>query len=488
MGLLDLFRKKKPQRKRNYAGASGGRLFNDFVASSQSADEEIRGALKVLRNRCRDLSRNNEYARRFINLSKSNVVGDRGVTLQVKARNDNGSMDVIGNSLIETAWKKWGRLGICTVDGRMSWVDTQRLFVETLIRDGEVLVRLVKYPNEFGFALEFIESDLLDEEYNLALPNGNRIRMGVELDKFNRPVAYHLFTSHPGDNQSHWMGRAYNRIPAEKILHCFLPERAMQTRGSPWMSSAISSLKMLHGYREAELVAARVGASKMGFFTSPAGDAFSADDIDNRVPIMEAEPGTFHQLPDGVTLQQFDANHPSTAFAEFEKAVLRGIASGLGVSYTSLANDLEGVSYSSIRQGTLEDRDQWKVVQDFLIQHFVDPVFRHFLMTIMENGTINIPASRFDKFADATVFRARGFQWVDPLKEMNAAVVGINNGILSLQDVANQYGRDVEETFDQIQAEKEMANVYGVKLAFEPFGAKLPTQAEVEGASDVNTD
>lgn len=482
MGILDFFR-KKPLKKRNYAGANVGRLFNDFVATSYSADEEIKGALKVLRNRARDLSRNNEYARRFINLSKANVVGEKGVTLQVKARNDNGSMDMIGNDQIERAWRQWGRLGNCTVDGKLSWVDAQRLFVEAMIRDGEVLVRLVRYPNSFKFSLEFIEADLLDEEYNATLSNGNRIRMGVELDKFNRPVAYHLFTAHPGDTSSVWMGKSYNRVPADKILHCFLPERAMQTRGVTWMAPAIASLKMLHGYREAELVAARVGASKMGFFTSPNGDGFVPDDTDNKVPIMEAEPGTFQQLPAGVQFQTFDPTHPTSAFADFEKAVLRGIASGLGVSYTSLANDLEGVSYSSIRQGALEDRDQWKVVQDYLVQHFVEPVFRAWLMSIMEDQIITLPASKFDKFADATVFRARGFSWVDPLKEMNAAVIGLKNGILSMQDVANQYGRDVEETFDQIQAEKALAESYGLKMAFEPFGDKLPTEAEVSNAN-----
>lgn len=484
MGILDIFSRKKPLKKRVYAGANQGRLFSDFVASSRSADEEIKGALKVLRNRCRDLTRNNAYARRFINLAKANTVGDRGVTLQVKARNDNGSMDNIGNDQIEIAWKRWGRLGQCSVDGKVSWVDAQRLFIENLVRDGEVLVRLVKYPNDFGFAIEFIESDLLDEEYNVQLPNGHRIRMGVELDQFNRPVAYHLFTSHPGDNSTMWMGKSYNRIPAEKMIHAFLPERAMQTRGAPWMASVIADLKMLHGYREAELIAARVGASKMGFFTSPAGDGFTADDMDNKVPIMEAEPATFHQLPAGVEFQQFDPTHPTGAFADFEKAILRGIASGLGVSYTSLANDLEGVSYSSIRQGALEDRDQWKIVQDFLIQHFVEPVYRAFLMSIMEKAVINIPASRFDKFAEATVFRARGFQWVDPLKEMNASVVGLQNGLLSMQDIANQQGRDVEEIFDQIQAEKEMAERYGLSMAFQPFGTKAPIPAEI---TDANT-
>lgn len=482
MGILDIFSRKKPLKKRAYAGANQGRLFSDFVASSRSADEEIKGALKVLRNRCRDLTRNNAYARRFISLAKANTVGDRGVTLQVKARNDNGAMDNLGNDSIEIAWKRWGRMGQCSVDGKISWVDAQRLFIENLVRDGEVLVRLVKYPNDFRFALEFIESDLLDEEYNVTLPNGHRIRMGVELDSFNRPVAYHLFTAHPGDNSTMWMGKSYNRIPADKMIHAFLPERAMQTRGAPWMSPVIADLKMLNGYREAELVAARVGASKMGFFTSPTGDGFTPDDTDNKVPIMEAEPGTFHQLPDGVNFTQFDPTHPTTAFADFEKAILRGIASGLGVSYTSLANDLEGVSYSSIRQGALEDRDQWKIVQDFLIQHFVEPVYRAFLMSIMENSVINIPASRFDKFAEATVFRARGFQWVDPLKEMNAAVVGLQNGLLSMQDIANQQGRDVEEIFDQIQAEKEMAERYGLSMAFQPFGNKAPIPADI--ASD----
>lgn len=483
MGILDIFSRKKPLKKRAYAGANQGRLFSDFVASSRSADEEIKGALKVLRNRCRDLTRNNAYARRFITLAKANTVGDRGVTLQVKARNDNGSMDNLGNDQIEIAWKRWGRMGQCSVDGKISWVDAQRLFIENLVRDGEVLVRLVKYPNDFGFALEFIESDLLDEEYNVTLPNGHRIRMGVELDSFNRPIAYHLFTAHPGDNSTMWMGKSYNRIPADKMIHAFLPERAMQTRGAPWMSPVIADLKMLNGYREAELVAARVGASKMGFFTSPTGDGFTPDDTDNKVPIMEAEPGTFHQLPDGVQFQQFDPTHPTTAFADFEKAILRGIASGLGVSYTSLANDLEGVSYSSIRQGALEDRDQWKIIQDFLIQHFVEPVYRAFLLSIMQNAVINIPASRFDKFAESTVFRARGFQWVDPLKEMNASVLGLQNGLLSMQDIANQQGRDVEEIFDQIQAEQEMAARYGLSMAFQPFGNKAPIPAEVDDAS-----
>lgn len=490
MAILDFFKRKatKTVTKRNYAGANQGRLFADFVTSSKSPDAEISPAIVTLRNRCRDLARNNEYAKRFISLLKANVVGETGVNIQVKARLSNaGGFDNIGNSIVETGWANWGKLGNCTVDGKMTWLDAQRMFIECLARDGEVLIKKVRnYANKDGFALQFIEPDLLDDKYTTTLPDGSQIRMGVEVDKYGRPTAYHILNAHPYDLQyATAMNTQRVRVPADDIIHVFMQERAGQSRGVPMMATAISSLKMLAGYREAELVAARVGASKMGFFTSPEGDGFTGDGMeDEYVPIMEAAPATFHQLPKGVDFKAFDPTHPPTAFADFEKAILRGIASGLGVSYNSLSNDLEGVSYSSIRQGTLEDRDHYKTLQQFMIQHFVEPIFREWLTMAMTKASINLPITRFDKFADATSFRPRGFNWVDPLKEINAAVVGLENGILSMQDVANQYGRDIEETFDQISREKEMAKQFGISFAFEPFGQKLPANPQVVNPQD----
>ena len=65
MGIFDGFKRKKPVQKRNYAAASKGRLFADFNGSNRSADSEIRWALNELRNRSRDLERNNEYYRAY---------------------------------------------------------------------------------------------------------------------------------------------------------------------------------------------------------------------------------------------------------------------------------------------------------------------------------------------------------------------------------------------------------------------------------------
>lgn len=474
MGVFDfLKRDAKPVKRRSFKAAQSGRLFSDFIASSRSADSEIKAALQQIRYRCRDLARNDEYARRFLSLIKTNVVGDRGISAQVKAKNADGSFDAPGNAIIENAFRAWGRKGICTVDGRFSWKDAQRFAAEALARDGELLVRMVNYPqNNFGFAIEFLEVDLLDENHNETLQNGNKIRMGVEIDRFHRPVAYHLLTAHPGDNEyTSSLATRRTRISADKILHIFLPERAQQTRGVPWMSAAVAPLKQLNGMREAILINERISASKMGFFTTPSGDDFVGDDVENTyTPIIEAEPGTFHQLGPGVDFKSFDPTSNANTFADFERAILRGIASALGVSYASISNDLTATSYSSIRQGALEDRDFYKVLHDFMIEHFVQPIFRAWLMAAMESGSVPIPPTRFDKFADNVEYRGRGFAWVDPQREMNAAVIGLNSGILSMQDVANQYGRDITDVMDQIVLEKQMASERDIDLAFQPFG------------------
>ena len=483
MAIFDIFTKKvKPEPKmfkRAYAAANPGRLFADFKSSERSADSELSPVLKVIRSRSRDLVRNNQYAKRYVSLLKTNVIGGKGFGLQVKALDTVGKLDETGNTAVEQAFMQWGKLGNPTVDGRMNWADAQRLCLESLARDGEVFI--VKHRgNGFkdSFAIEFIESDQVDETKNEKLANGNEIRMGVELNKFKKPVAYHFLSYHPGDYDFTTMSVSKKtiRIPAEKVIHVFMPLRSGQTRGEPWMSPAMAGLKQLGAYIEASLVAARVGASKMGFFTSPGGDGFIADDLDGQVPLMDAEPGTFHQLPNGVDFKTFDPQNPNNEFESFHKSVLKSVASALGISYTSLSNDLEATSYSSIRQGALEERDYYRDVQQFMIEHFVRPVFEGWLESAMEINSFGIPLRQYDRFSNAAEFRGKGWSWIDPLKEMNASVVGLKSGILSIQDVASQYGKDAEELMSQIQRDKNLADQFGIKYALEPYGAQFVPQ------------
>lgn len=487
---LPFFNRKKKQQVRHFKGGEVGRLLSGMFGSSASADSTIKPDLARLRERSRDLERNNEYAARALELIENGVIGERGFTVQLKATNINGTLDVSGNDYIERRWKDWSRSA--TTDGAMSFRDLCAMAVRVLKRDGEFFAQIVK-NREYNdsFALNPIEADRIDIDKNQLLNNGNKIRMGVELDEFNRPVAYWVLNYHPGDYDFMYTRpeSKHTRVPADEMIHVFKKKRPGQTRGEPAFAPAIFAMKMLDGYRDAEITAARAAAAKFGVLVSPGGDGI-ADSYDGDIPQLDYEAGTIQSLPQGYDLKMIDPTHPTTAFADFNKAVLRGIASGLGLSYESLSNDLEGTSYSSIRQGALLERDQFKSDQKFMIDHFADKIFGMWLAWQMELQDLEINGfpigpDKFNKFYNGAQWRGRGFQWVDPKKEIEAAVIGLQNGILSMQDVANQYGRDVEETFAQIERDKDAAAQYGITTAFEPFGAQTAqVPPQVEGLDD----
>lgn len=460
-------RRKKARAKRGYAAADSGRLFADWTTTNRTADAELRTSLKKMRARSRELERNNDYIRRYFGLLKNNVVGASGIVLQARMQNDAGKQDEADNSRLEAAWKDWGRRGTCTIDGRHSLVSLQKLVISSQARDGEVLIRHVRgraAGNAYGYAVQVLEADLLDEDYSDDARNGNRIVMSVEINAANRPVAYHLLAEHPGEDSHFAQGRHRIRVPASEIEHIYDAERATQTRGIPWAVTAMTRLQQLGGYEEAELVAARIAACKMGFFTSPDGDGYDGDgeDGDGNL-ITEASPGTFEQLPSGTEMSSFDPQHPTSQFEAFERAILRGIASGLGVSYNALANDLTSVNYSSIRQGALEDRDAYRLLQGALVEQLLDPIYRAWLDMVIVTDLLPMPPRRYDK-ALAVQWQPRGWSWVDPQKEIKAQIDAINAGLRSRTDALAETGRDITDTFQSLAAEQQLAESLGLQL------------------------
>src|SRR6185436_5475002 len=177
-------RGRAPRRYGIWDGAQSNRLFQDWVATALPADEELRWSIRRLRDRSRELARNNPMARRYLALLADNVIGPCGVTLQAQVKNNNDRVNDLFNQRIESAWQEWSERP--TVDGRLSRVRLEQQLLKTVARDGEAFVRLWRgyKDNRFAFALEPIDADMLDEEYNVAPgDNRNEVRMGVELDR-----------------------------------------------------------------------------------------------------------------------------------------------------------------------------------------------------------------------------------------------------------------------------------------------------------------
>jgi lambda family phage portal protein len=292
MGFFDFFRKAdalnasntsyRPRRRVGFTGAvnsvrsflSGDSddLFANFKGTNMTADGELYASLVKMRGRSRKLCNDSDYARKYLELCKSNVVGHSGVKLTPKSQRNPNELDREDNHVILEAWKRWGRRESCTTSGSLTWLDVQSLFIETVARDGECIVRLVVgYDNNFGFALQVFEGDALDVNLNQELPNGNYISLGIEKNSLGRPVAYYFKSKSRTGNSFEFATGNYERVPAEEIIHGFRSLRPNQSRGVPWLNTSIRSLKMLDGWLEAELTGARIAASKMGFYIESEG-------------------------------------------------------------------------------------------------------------------------------------------------------------------------------------------------------------------------
>ncbi len=482
--------------RRRFDGARVSRLTAGWATQGTALDAELAMDLAALRARARDLSINNDYARKFLQMVGSNVVGPQGFGLQALAADPAPAKtpDRLARMVIEEAFASWSRAGECDVTGRTGFADLCRLLARTVARDGEALVRCVRDRRfAFGYRLQLLDIDRLDIGYNTDLDNGNLVRMSVELDAYGAPVAYHLLTQHPGTNRRDPKANAVReRVPAADIFHLFVPERPEQTRGFPWMAAAMTRLNQLHGYEEAAIVAARTGAAKVGFFVSPDGTADAladGSDADGNF-ISEADPGSFTVLPQGYDFKSFNPDYPTQNYDSFVKSCLRGIASGLGVSYSTLANDLEGVNFSSIRSGTLEERESWMVVQGWFIETFLRPLFIDWLDSALLKGALTmpngsaLPATKRDKFA-AHAWQGRRWAWVDPMKDIEASRLAVKSGIASPQMIAAQNGVDLDDVISGIAAfEQQVAEA---KLTLIDYGITqaAPAPAPVEDAPAV---
>src|SRR5690606_11543503 len=182
-------------------------------------------------------------------------------------------------------------------------------------------------------------------------------------------------------------GKKYVEIPAEQIVHLFRTEMVGQKRGLPWTATSLFRAKHLGAFEEAAVVNARVGAAKMGFIQWEEGFGPKFEDGED-VPEIDAEAGVFETLPEGARLEKWEPQFPSGELAIFSKHMLRGMAAGFGVPYNELAADLEGVNFSSIRQGTLDSREHWKELQEWLIEQLVHPVFEAWLERALLGGKI----------------------------------------------------------------------------------------------------
>lgn len=487
MKIRDLFTRRTPEPqkpvgkpRRTLLGRSLSQLFksaqphgNDsWTATPITPDAWISLHHPALVARSREQWSNNDYVKAFVRLVRQNVVGPQGITMQAKATKPRGGLDSDLNSALEDWWRKWCEQGNCDVTGKLSWRAVLCLLAETAARDGEFIMRLC-YGKDAGpmqFAVQLIDPQRLSVRYENAKVDdkGGFIRHSIEYNRFGRPVAYHFASTDEWDAYYYsYAGKGFVRIPADEIIHGFVVEQVSQRRGLPWASTSLFRLHHLQGFEDAAVQNARASAAKMGFIQWKEGFGPEADENTDVASTIDAEPLSFHELPEGAELAEWSPNYPTGEFAVFHKAMLRGAAAGMGVLYNNMAGDLEGVNFSSIRQGTLDEREHWKELQSWLIENACIPVYKAAVRYQLLAGAIAnkagkpVPATRL---ADClkVEWQPRRWAWIDPRADQDANTASIRGGQNSFSAVIRDQGRDPETVFQEIAADLAAMKAAGI--------------------------
>ena len=466
MNPFNLFRKKKKAR-RSFDGAKSNRLTADWVANRGTADVHLRTDMVSLRERARDLERNDGYAEAVFIELESNIIGKSGIQLKPKAlkadmRNAGGianKPDVTACEKVAQAWEHYSKRGNFEVTRGFSRPQFERLAIRSIARDGGFIVRSVDgFPNnDYRYAVQGFEVDALNHRFSDAK---RRIHMGIEYDEWDAPIAYHLDVKSPKDDS--YKREELERFEADEILHLFMSKRLTQSHGFSWLAPVMTRLRHLSKYEEAEVIAAREQSCKGGYFITEGEQAYTGDEDEDGNIVGITEPGQWESLPQGVKPHVVDPTHPNGDFPGFKKAILQGFCAGIYVNYPTLGKDLEGVSFSSIRSGTLSERDIWRVIQSWFIDEFEIPVFEKWLKMALTTGEIEgLGIQDYDRLCHAE-FSGRTWDWVDPLRDINAAKEEIALGLNSRQNIAREKGRDFAKITEENK--EDVANLESAGL------------------------
>lgn len=462
---------------RGFDAARHDRRTASWHTSGGSASRELSGSLSTIRNRSRDLVRNNEWARNIKTKLCAHIVG-AGFTPRPPS-----DLSKAGKKRRRDLWNAFS--DNCDPEGLADWPGKQAQIIGEVIEGGAAFVRWYLRPPEWGLKVplqcEVLEHDHLDTAKTEILPSGNVVVAGVEYDDFGRRVAYWLFPVHPGEISILRSGRNFlsERVPAAEVDHIFRIDRVGQVTGVPWLAPTMLRLRDAADYEEAELVRKKIEAC-LTVFVRRTGHGPSnlaqregqARDTRGR-RLEKIAPGLIAYLQENEEVSAVTPT-PSNGYDTHMSRQLLASAAGAGLPYASASGDLTRTSFSSMREGKL---DFWQVLDQWqwlmAVPQMLRPADRRVLAAAAGRGLVGIDAGRRSEWTPPRR------PWVDPQKDAKAKETELALGLESWREEVSARGYDPDERLEEMEADAPALKKAGIV-----FGATPGDPPQVQEPAD----
>lgn len=439
----------------HYDGANPDRSLEGWLVSGNSANSEVGAYSDILRQRARDLGRNNPFICRAYDLLSAKMVGTG-----IRPRLAEEIPDQIRQRTMDS-WKIW--VDEADNEGLVDLYSLQSLVARTVVESGEALIRFE--PKNDGrrvpWTIRILEPDYIDTSRHYVLDNGGAVILGVEYNISGERVAYHLFNEHPGADlftRRRDAGRV-DRVPADLVAPVYYKMRPEQSRGVPWCAPSIVTSKNLDDLNDARLKRSKVQACFAAFVRKqPEPGSLTTDSRGRRR--QQLAPGIIEYLQ-----PEEEVSFASPPQAEGDDnwtiMLLHTIAAGLGLTYSQLTGDLRQVNYSSIRAGTL---DFWSLLDNWQ-QLMLKPMMCRPLWSKFDR----VEGSRQRRLSILNVewqFPDRDF--IDPLKDGQALDAELLSGRRTFHEIISAAGKDPEVHIAELKREREELDGLNLPFIVEP--------------------
>ncbi len=446
MSLFDRFRRRStggPAAVRaRLEGAMAKRRLRGWNPPLENINALVASGGPRLLARARELVVTNGYAANACEAFAANLVGDG-----IKPSSLIGDSDL--RDRVQRLWLAW--TDEADADGLTDFYGLQAMVAREMFVAGECFVRLRPRRAEDGllvpFQLQLLQSEMLPFEKTETAPNGNAIRCGIEFDHVGRRVAYHFRRRHPGDSTDRGAPIPETvRVPAEDVLHVYRPLDAGQIRGLPHVAPAMVRLHLLDQYDDAELDRKKTAAMFAGFITKAAPEEQpmgAVEDAEDGTGIASLEPGTLQVLLPGEDVTFSSPADVGGGYEAFQYRTLLAISASLGLPYHLVTGDVRQANYSSLRAELVEFRRRFSQLQHGVIAHqLCRPVWARWLEAAVLSGALDLPDM---EAARAVQWIPPRWDWVDPLKDIQAQLLAIEAGLMSRRKAVEATGYDIEE-------------------------------------------
>ncbi len=469
MSLFDVFRRRETGGPKDMharlEGAMSRRRLRGWQPPLENINSLVASGGPRLLARSRELVVTNGYAANACEAYAANLIGDG-----MKPSSLIEDPDL--RDRVQRLWLAW--TDEADADGLTDFYGLQAMVAREMFVAGECFVRLRPRRAEDGLLvpmqLQLLQSEMLPFDKTETLPGNRRIRCGIEFDAIGRRLAYHFRRRHPGDttDQGEVIPETV-RVPAEDVLHIYRPIDAGQIRGLPHVAPAMVRLFLLDQYDDAELDRKKTAAMFAGFITKSAPEEPLMGEIEDTgegIGIASLEPGTLQVLLPGEDIRFSSPADVGGGYEAFQYRTLLAISASLGLPYHLVTGDVRQANYSSLRAELVEFRRRVGQLQHGVIAHqLCRPIWQRWLETAVLSGALDLPDI---KQARAVHWIPPRWDWVDPLKDIQAQLLGIDAGLMSRRKAVEATGYDIEEIDRENAADAERAASLGLNYRTSP--------------------